>query len=278
MAHPVLFRKDPRQERSDDRVKVGRRHADADQRPHVGAAVHDRVPAAPEEWQGGPEDDRRGQQEFEIAGGLMPDPVAHRQRDQFTHRQDDERHRRRRRNPHPAREVGQLLAGFIRGDHRFQRHAADRAGSRRIPDDLGVHRTGVLGIGWSGLLLSSGPARSVEPRIGLELRLAFFRAEMKGLALKLCVTAVRLDRDRHAADRVLCRLGPRRDVGRLVMMIMLHGLSAFHCLFQLAPSRDWKLKPFFNDGRERLPGPDCVRGRSRQTGTPAPCRSRPGRR
>ena len=32
------------------------------------------------------------------------------------------------------------------------------------------------------------------------------------------------------------------------------------------------------DQGERLPRPDCARGRSRRTGTPAPCRSHPGRR
>ncbi len=78
MAHPILVRKHARQEGGYDRVKVGCRHAEADQRPHVGAAVHNRVPAAPEEWQRRPEDDRRGQHELQIACDLMPYPVAHR--------------------------------------------------------------------------------------------------------------------------------------------------------------------------------------------------------
>lgn len=53
---------------------------------------------------------------------------------------------------------------------------------------------------------------------------------MEGLGVKLGATPVRLDGDSHAADWVLCRLGPSRDVGRRVMVIVLHGLPAFHCL------------------------------------------------
>ena len=199
----------------------------------------------------------------------MPDPVAHRQGDQFAHGQDDKRYRRRGGNPHPAGEVGQFLAGLVRRYDRFQRHAADRAGPRRIPDDLGMHRTGVLDVGGSCLLLPGRAAGGIEPRIRLELRLALIRAEMEGLALERGVTPVRLDRDRHPADRVLCRLGPSRDVGRCVMVIVLHGLPAFRC-FLLAASKDWKLKPF-SDGRERLPRQDCALRTAGRTGTPAPC-------
>ena len=47
VAHPVLLGKDSGQERRDDRIEIGRPHAEADQRPHVRRSVHHRVPAAP---------------------------------------------------------------------------------------------------------------------------------------------------------------------------------------------------------------------------------------
>ena len=157
----------------------------------------------------------------------MPDPAAHWQGHQLAHCQDDKRHRGCGRNPHPTREVGQFLAWLVRRHHRLQRHAADRAGPRLIADDFGMHRTGVLDVGRGGLLLSGGTARGIEPRISFELLLAFFRAEMEGLAVELRVTPVRLDGDRHPANWVLCRLGPRRDVGGRVIMFVVHVQPAF---------------------------------------------------
>ncbi len=53
---------------------------------------------------------------------------------------------------------------------------------------------------------------------------------MEGFALISGVPSIRLDRDCHPADRILRRLCPRRNVGRRVMMIVLHGLPAFRSL------------------------------------------------
>ena len=50
---------------------------------------------------------------------------------------------------------------------------------------------------------------------------------MEGLALKIRLLTIGLDRDFHPTNRILCRLGPRLNVGRRVMMIMLHAQPVF---------------------------------------------------
>ncbi len=56
------------------------------------------------------------------------------------------------------------------------------------------------------------------------------------------VQTVGLDRDCHPANRVLRRLGPRRNVGRGVRMIVVHGVGTFLVLSQFHASSSWKLK------------------------------------
>ena len=58
-------REDPGRERRDHAVEIGRADAEPDQRPHVGAAVAERRPAALEDRPAGPEHDRRRQRELQ---------------------------------------------------------------------------------------------------------------------------------------------------------------------------------------------------------------------
>ncbi len=53
---------------------------------------------------------------------------------------------------------------------------------------------------------------------------------MEGLVSERSVAPIGLDRDRHPADRVLYRLGSRRNVGRGVMMIVVHDVATFMSL------------------------------------------------
>ena len=175
--------KHPRQEGGEQRIGIGGPDAKRDEGPHVRAAVDDRIPAALEEWQCRPQHDWGRQQKFQISRDLMPQPVADRQADHTAHRQHDQRHRCRDRDPEPAGEIHQLVRRFIRGRHRFQRHAAQRAGPRRIADDFGVHRAGILRAGDDDLGFVRSPATGIKPRIALELCLAFVRAEMERLVL-----------------------------------------------------------------------------------------------
>ena len=59
-------------ERRDDAVEIGGADAEADQRPHVRAAVDERFPAALEERQRRPQHHRRGQRELEPAQASAP--------------------------------------------------------------------------------------------------------------------------------------------------------------------------------------------------------------
>lgn len=50
---------------------------------------------------------------------------------------------------------------------------------------------------------------------------------MESLASERRVAPIGLDRFRHLANRVRCRLGSRRNVGRGVMMIVAHDVAIF---------------------------------------------------
>jgi hypothetical protein len=76
---------------------------------------------------------------------------------------------------------------------------------------------------------NTADTRSASPWIGLEFRLTFLGAEMKAFTLEFRVTRVGPDCDRHPAHRILRGLGPLRNVGRRVTMIVFHVLPAFFC-------------------------------------------------
>ena len=152
-------------------VDPGDARAHGDEREHVEAAVHDRLPAAHEQRPARPQYDRSTEQELKPVRVLRPEHLvkpghvaAHLEREhgQGEHRAD----------PEAAREVGELRirAGLGADEHRFQGHAADRA--RAGPDlpDLGMHRAGVDRALWQGLGLRGGDRRfEVARGIGQEL-------------------------------------------------------------------------------------------------------------
>ena len=227
-AHPILLREQPRREGGDQRIRIGRADPERDQRPHVRGQAPEGVDAAPEERKRCPEDNGRGEDEFDVNRQLVAQPVANRQADQLAHRQDHEGHGRGRADPHPAGEVGQFLAGLVRGHHRLQRHAADRTASGFVADNLGVHRAGVLRAGLGFLRCLLRVSRRVEIRIHTEFRLAAFRAEPVGLAAILARPRVLAHLDLHAADGI--RRGFRaggRSVVAVVMVVVGHRLSLF---------------------------------------------------
>ena len=111
----------------------------------------------------------------------MPEPVADRQAYEFTHRENDERRGRRRAYPHTTSKVSQFLARFVRGDHRFQCHTAERATAGFVAYDLGMHGTGPLRARLDSLLCFFCIAGRVEIRIRIKLGLASAGAEVPGL-------------------------------------------------------------------------------------------------
>ena len=70
-------------------------------------------------------------------------------------------------DPEAARHVDQLgIRRVLERDHaRLERHAADRAGARRVADDLRVHRAGVFDLR-QRRRIATGPASSAMPHFG----------------------------------------------------------------------------------------------------------------
>ena len=110
---------------------------------------------------GGPGADGGREQHLEPEAGAMPTgcsrpacpgaSVAHDQHE----RAEGERHGDPEAAPHVELRARPLLD---RGDARLERHAADRAAAGRVAHDLGVHRTGPLGLG--GRSGAAPPARA----------------------------------------------------------------------------------------------------------------------
>ena len=135
-------------ERRDHAVAVRGADAERDQREHVQVAVDDRRPAALEERPAAPEHDRRRERELRAssahAGGssVLQRLPGQQLRD----------HEREHRRP-SARATTRTAAScrrargcrvLERDDARLERHAADRAGTRPVLDDLRVHRARVF--------------------------------------------------------------------------------------------------------------------------------------
>ena len=123
-------------------------------------AVDDRCPAALEERPARPQHDRRRADQPDpvrqphVEASAEPHAEHH-----VAHRQQE--HRQTQRAPIHSRRVMSTSSGFggrRRDGARLERHAADRTGSRRVADDLRVHRTGVFRPRLAGR--SRGPARA----------------------------------------------------------------------------------------------------------------------
>jgi len=199
----------------DRRIKIGRTHADHDQRPHVEIPGPDRRPAAMEERPCRPQHHGRRQREFQIERQRFPQPLPDWQPQHRRHGQHQQRNGSAGADPEPAGEIDQLMVrAFPDAVHRLQRHAADRAGARPFLHDLGVHRTGVHGVLRCRLLLSLLVARQVEIGIAPELVMAAGRAEMKFRPLIGEARFALVQRHAHAADRILDLAVDRHGRGR----------------------------------------------------------------
>ena len=147
----------------------------ADQREHVGAAVHERRPAALEEGPARPEDDGRGESEFDprrcqAAGNSALNaatPAKH-----AAHRDGEQRRSEGDADPEAAGHVAEFGIFFLR--------AVTVRGSRAMPqigqrpgadaDDLGMHGAGVFGArGGERELLARGPCRKWGTAPGFDL-------------------------------------------------------------------------------------------------------------
>ena len=154
-------------------IKIGGTHAERDQRPHIGAAVQDRFPAAVEERKRRPQHHRARQRQLRPRFRAAVDEAFEADAQHRRHGDDKKRQRKHRADPEPAGEIDKLrvrapLAG--RHAHRLQRHAADRAGAGFVADDLGMHGAGVLRALRHGLRFRL--AGKVLGRLGFELALA----------------------------------------------------------------------------------------------------------
>ena len=207
-------------------IEEGRAGAQADQRPHVRAAVHDRSRAAREERPAGPQDNRQRQHHLDPAlhGHVEPaQPVAE-------HRQHGDNYRQWQRPPEARLQVHEFrIPGFLQlGQHRLQCHAALRAVARVALTDLRVHGAGV---GASGCGLGGRRCRHrhrlrgqhVLRRLGAELRQALPAAEVVRPTVMLDAVR-RLFGYRHAAHRL-----PERDGvgGRRRILVRMGVRAAF---------------------------------------------------
>jgi hypothetical protein len=228
VVHAERRRKRARDERGGEAVAERDRDPEPDQREHVEAAVRERLREPDVERPRGPRTHGQGERELE------PDARAARRdrdADHLAHRDREQRQRERRRDPEPPRHVAQLgiRPGLERRHARLERHAADRAAARRVPDDLRVHRARVLDVRARGRR-----GRGRRGRLG-ELRsqvLFWIRDELRlaaGAAEQHLVTAVRhaVLRGRlhgHATDRVL---RGRRGGGRggvVIVVVMMRAV------------------------------------------------------
>ena len=139
---PEGGREQPRQERRDDAVAVRDAHAEADEREHVETAVPHRLDGPHVEGPRGPETHGRRQRQLQECAQARREERRHGfSRQHVAHRQAEERHGKRYREPEPAAHVAELgvLPDVRRRRPKLQRHAADRTRARRIAHDLRVH-------------------------------------------------------------------------------------------------------------------------------------------
>lgn len=156
------IRKNVGKERGNCAVEIGCARADGNQRKHVQVPRNDRLPAALEKRQAGPQHYRGGQYEFDPfgeAGGNQPaDRITGKV---ASHGDDENRQRENKPNPEPSRHIAQFRIVFLLFASellRLQRHAAFRAVARMILLNFGVHRTGIDGASRrSGLLFAGFP-------------------------------------------------------------------------------------------------------------------------
>ena len=169
--HAEAGRERAGRDRRDRAVGVGRADAEADEREHVRAGVHERRPHALEERPAAPEHHRRRERELDPVHERRADRARQRTAgDHVAHREQEDRQRERRADPEPARHVDRARdsARSTASDE------ASRIGSSAMPhfghapgpiaDDLGIHRAripngGAAGWGWRLRRLAAGSWR-----------------------------------------------------------------------------------------------------------------------
>ena len=195
-------RENSRQHGGHHAVEIGCARAQADQGPHVRAAVLHRLHAAHEERPARPEHHRRREGQFH------PGTRRAQQRIEGAARHGDQGNQngQRQRPPETAAEVGKfrVFSFFQFRQHRLQRHAALRAGTGTDLPHFRMHRTGVFRA-CRGRFLRHWRGRQIALRIGRELRQALGAAEADHLALVRHLMR-RIRFDCHAANGVThCR-------------------------------------------------------------------------
>ena len=200
-------------------VGPGHARAHRDQREHVEVARFQRLVGAREERPAGPPHHGRSEHELNPIRHHGPDEVQAQK--MLAHIEQHDRNGERRRDPKPARHVGQLGIGRAVGGHhvRLERHAADRTASRSDLADLRMHRTGV-DRAFRGRCRHGRLAAQAFVRIGGELGSASGAAEEVRLALVGVAVWRGLRIDRHAADRIDHAAGGRIAGG---MGLFRHG-------------------------------------------------------
>ena len=139
--------------------------------------------------------------------------------DVLRHLQDEQDQRQRPGDPQPPCHVDEFRIGPLVAcrHHRLERHAADRARSRAVPDDLRMHWAGVLGARRCGrrgaaamtvmvMLMVPVPAArlrlEVLVRVGGKLGSTALGAEMISDAVMILRRLALGEVDSHPADRI----------------------------------------------------------------------------
>ena len=145
--HAEAFGKDLRNHDGGGAVEIRGADAEPDQREHVRAAIHERLPRAFEERPSGPPDHRRGEEEADpVCKPQIDPPTKTWTRDHVAHRQQHDGRSQQRADAEPPRHVDEFrIQSFVERDGaRLERHAADRARARFVAHDLRMHRAGVV--------------------------------------------------------------------------------------------------------------------------------------
>jgi hypothetical protein len=202
-------REQARRDRRQRAVQEGCAGAERDQREHVEPPAREGARPAREEGPAAPQDHGRGQPELEPGERARRQALRQgRRREHLAHRQgqDDQGERRAREEAAPEIDELGVVLPVHRGEHRLERHAADRARARPDPHDPRVHRAGeTADVGGGGLRGGSGGRDRGRPEealgVGAEAREAALAAEpMDGAGV--LVAKRRVLAHPHAADRV----------------------------------------------------------------------------
>ena len=146
-------RKNLREDGCDYAVEICGASPQADQREHVGRAIHKRGPKSLKERPAAPEHNRSRKSELDPVKGCGHKVQAERLAE---HPQNEQRHGKHGADPEAQTHGVVFRVRFYFGEHihGLERHAADRASAGADLDNLRMHRAGV-----ADLLIAGGPFR-----------------------------------------------------------------------------------------------------------------------